>query len=215
MFIRQLQFLLLAAPAAFASAAPAFAHHAMDGVLPATLEQGLISGLAHPVIGLDHLAFVAGVGLASAFLPYGVLLIGAFIVATLAGCGLHLLEANLPAAEIVIAASVLVVGVAIMSGRQLSAALALVLFALAGLFHGYAYGESIVGAEQTPLAAYLAGFATIQFAIAFVVMAIAKTVTADAPAAPVQLRVAGGMIAGVGLTFLFENLQALILPGAA
>lgn len=42
--------LVLLAP----DAAPA--HHLMDGALPATPWQGLLSGLAHPVVGLDHLA---------------------------------------------------------------------------------------------------------------------------------------------------------------
>ena len=40
-----------------------------------------------------------------------------------------------------------------------------VLFAVAGLFHGYAYGEAIVGAETAPLAAYFLGFALIQFVL--------------------------------------------------
>jgi urease accessory protein len=32
--------------------------------------------------------------------------------------------------------------------------------------HGYAYGESIVGAETSPLAAYIAGFGVIQYVVA-------------------------------------------------
>ncbi|PKO63289.1 MAG: urease accessory protein UreJ, partial [Betaproteobacteria bacterium HGW-Betaproteobacteria-17] len=35
----------------------ALAHHPMGGMTPQTLSQGLLSGLGHPVIGLDHLAF--------------------------------------------------------------------------------------------------------------------------------------------------------------
>jgi urease accessory protein len=37
---------------------------------------------------------------------------------------------------------------------------------IAGAVHGYAYGESIVGAERTPLLAYIVGFALIQYGIA-------------------------------------------------
>ena len=40
------------------------------------------------------------------------------------------------------------------------------LFVVAGAFHGYAYGESIIGAEKAPLAAYVVGFAMIQYCIA-------------------------------------------------
>ena len=46
----------------------------------------------------------------------------------------------------------------IASGRTLGTPAWLALFALAGLFHGYAYGEAIVGAESTPLGAYLATY---------------------------------------------------------
>jgi len=45
-----------------ATAAGAEAHHAMGGTMPQTLAQGLLSGLAHPVIGLDHLAFTVAAG---------------------------------------------------------------------------------------------------------------------------------------------------------
>src|SRR6267378_2162800 len=38
----------------------AWAHHFMDGGLPETFAQGLLSGLGHPVIGLDHAAFIVG-----------------------------------------------------------------------------------------------------------------------------------------------------------
>jgi urease accessory protein len=35
-------------------AEPAFAHHPMGGLTPATFADGLLSGLGHPVIGLDQ-----------------------------------------------------------------------------------------------------------------------------------------------------------------
>src|SRR5262249_57584778 len=43
---------------------PAFAHHMMGGRTPSTFMEGLLSGLGHPVIGLDHLAFLLAVGVA-------------------------------------------------------------------------------------------------------------------------------------------------------
>ena len=53
----------------------AWAHHFMDGGLPQTFAQGLLSGLGHPVIGLDHAAFIvaAGGGPTDAKLSAGVL----------------------------------------------------------------------------------------------------------------------------------------------
>jgi hypothetical protein len=64
---------------------PAFAHHALGGKLPATAWEGFLSGLAHPVIGLDHLAFVVAIGLVAAGQPwrYGIPL--GFVLAGLGG----------------------------------------------------------------------------------------------------------------------------------
>jgi urease accessory protein len=45
----------------------AYAHHAMDYEAPAHLLEGFVSGLAHPVIGLDHLLFVIAIGAACYF----------------------------------------------------------------------------------------------------------------------------------------------------
>jgi urease accessory protein len=39
-------------------AEPAFAHHLMGGRTPSTFADGLLSGLGHPIIGLDHFAAV-------------------------------------------------------------------------------------------------------------------------------------------------------------
>lgn len=192
----------------------ALAHHAMDGGVPETFEQGLISGLAHPVIGFDHLAFVIGVGLAAALAGGRWLsLPAAFVVGTLAGCGLNLAGVTLPLAEIVIAVSVLAVGVLVMTNRTMTPMALAAAFAAAGLFHGFAYGASIIGAEQTPLVAYLAGFAAVQFVVAsLATLAGVQLLTLDA-ARSVQVRLAGAVITGIGLTFLIENVEGMVFPG--
>jgi urease accessory protein len=196
-----------------ASIAPAFAHHMEGGEMPSTFSAGLLSGVGHPIIGLDHFAFIAGVGIASAFLPRGIIAIVAFVAATIAGCALHLQGVTLPGVEIVISASVLFVGVAIMTGRAMPTILAASIFALAGLFHGYAYGEAIFGAEQTPVAAYLIGFAAVQTAIAAVAMLVTGSLASMASAVPARL--AGAVIAGIGLTFLVQNIESIVIPAPA
>ena len=55
-------------------ASPASAHHAMGGKMPSTFFEGFLSGLAHPVIGVDHLAFIVSVGLFAAINPQGILI---------------------------------------------------------------------------------------------------------------------------------------------
>lgn len=88
----------------------AVAHHPMGGEPLTTFGQGLLSGLGHPVIGLDHLAAIVAVGLAAAFVPAGFAVIAAFIAATIAGTMLHVALVTIPGAEIVVALSVLSVG---------------------------------------------------------------------------------------------------------
>lgn len=207
----KLRHALTFAPVALvASAGPALAHHAMAGQTPDTLMTGLISGLAHPVIGIDHLAFVLAVGLAAAFTAKRLLSPLAFILATVAGCLVQVGGVALPAAEIVVAASILFLGAIVLSGRMPATPALLGFFALAGLFHGWAYGGAIVGAEATPLVAYLIGFAAIQYAIAIAAGHVALRIwNAGSPDA-IRPRLAGAVIAGVGVAFLIENIEGLI-----
>jgi len=195
----------LAATPLFAAAA--HAHHAMGGALPRSFLEGLLSGLGHPIIGLDHLAFVVAVGLVAALCRAAYGLPVCFLAAMLAGLGLHLAALDLPAAEVAIALSVIVLGGLAVRARQVPAAVAAVLFAAAGLFHGYAYGESIIGAEPSPLGAYLIGLVAVQYAIAAGAIALSRSAAAARLHAE-PARIAGGTVLGVGLVFLVNGLAA-------
>ncbi len=199
---------LIAGMTAFATTA--LAHHPMGGETPATLVHGLLSGIGHPIIGIDHLAFVIAIGLVAAYTRIRALLPLAFVMATVAGCGLIVAGFTLPAAEIVITASVVLLGIVAMLGRVIATPILVALLAASGLFHGWAYGEAIVGAETTPLVAYLFGFAVTQFAIAsgvaWGVVSIWKALDASA----LQPRLAGAMVAGVGLALLIETVEGMI-----
>jgi urease accessory protein len=156
---------------ALLSSMPAYAHHFMGNDVPSTFIQGMLSGLAHPIIGVDHFAFVLMIGLLAAALSgtSRYLVPAAFVVATVAGTGIHMASANLPVLELVIAFSIIASGVLVLLKKQLPALMLGIALAGFGIFHGYAYGEAIVGAESTPLMAYLIGFSIIQY---FVVVGI-------------------------------------------
>ena len=49
-------------------AAPSLAHHPMGGGAPQSLLHEYLSGVGHPIIGLEHLAFIFLVGLGSGLL---------------------------------------------------------------------------------------------------------------------------------------------------
>lgn len=187
------------------AAEPAFAHHLMGGKTPSSFLEGLLSGLGHPVIGIDHLAAVIAVGCLAAAHRAGPALAVAFVAAMMAGVAVHLHGTTVPAAELLVALSVLILGAILLRIPQLPAGAALGLFVLTGLTHGYALGESIYGAEQTPLAAYLLGLAVIQSAVALGALAFARAVTRRTRE-PLTVRFVGAGIAGVGLAVLVQQL---------
>jgi urease accessory protein len=202
-------FRLLALAALLAIAPSVFAHHPLGGTTPGTLFEGLASGVGHPVIGLDHLAFVIVVALLSATLSGAARFVVplAFVGATVVGTLYHVGAANLPLAETVIALSVLLGGLAVLLRRNLSALLLGVGFAGFGLFHGYAYGEAIIGAETTPMLAYLAGFALIQYAIIAGGVALLGRLARRSDAAHTwAVRATGLVTAAAGAAFLASSL---------
>ncbi len=200
----------LAAASVALLASPAAAHHPMGGAAPSTLFEGLASGLAHPIIGVDHLAFVVLVGLAAAASQRLLAGPAAFILATLAGTFLQLAGATLPLAEIVISGSVVILGVLLSLGRRVAGPSALAGFAFAGLFHGWAYGEAVIGSESMPIIAYLIGFGLIQFVIAAGVARLAQTMAASQIEGWMKARIAAAVCAGVGLAFLVEGIEGMI-----
>src|SRR5688500_3875125 len=101
----------IATPVAAGLPSLAHAHHGMDNATPSTLYEGLVSGLAHPVIGLDHLFFVFAVGVACYFFRRGAGSVAAFLAATLAGTIVHLYQATVPYADAWVAVTVVVAGV--------------------------------------------------------------------------------------------------------
>ncbi|MGO4387907.1 HupE/UreJ family protein [Microvirga sp. 2YAF29] len=187
----------------FLAATPALAHHAMDGETPTTLIQGLLSGLGHPVIGLDHLAALIGVGLVSSRFPRGWTLPAFWILAMAAGVGIHLASADLPQVELLVALSVVIIGIAATLRTTLPYAVIAALFAAGGLVHGYALGESIIGAEAAPLGGYLVGLVVIQTALTTGIAYAATKLSKASFASPsLQFRLAGLAVAVTGAAFI-------------
>jgi len=142
----------------------------MGGATPATIWQGLASGVGHPVIGLDHLVFLLAAGVlfgAGRIVSSGraLLLAGLFALAALAGTTLRVPGIVVPFGEGFVALSLLIIAGCLLLGRMPGLRVGLPLAVVAGLAHGYAFGESVVGAETTPLLAYLAGLALTQMAL--------------------------------------------------
>jgi urease accessory protein len=117
-------------------ALPAVAHpfHVSTG--------GFAAGFAHPVLGLDHLLAMVAVGIWAVQqggtsrwrLPI------AFCGMMAVGIALARVGVQLPIVEPMIAASVLVLGLAITSAYRLAPVRAMPLVGLFAVFHGFAHG---------------------------------------------------------------------------
>ena len=120
---------------------------------------------------------------------------------------------NLPAAELIISASVLLFGILLALKNRPNTAIVVGISAIAGIFHGYAYGEAIVGAEMGPLMAYLLGFTSIQAAIALAAYWIGRRfLSASTGQLRPTLRSAGFVLCGIGGTFLSTLVVESLFP---
>lgn len=208
--------LILTCSIFFVSTQEAQAHHAMGGNLPNNFLAGFVSGLAHPIIGLDHFAFVVAIGLLAATKSQGIFLPIAFLLFAPIGSSLHLLGMNLPVVEFCVASSVVIVGILLGLKNSPQLAIMIPLVGVAGLFHGYAYGEAIFGSETTVLIAYLIGFTAIQLGIALVAYYVGNFVLNKAvEQAALPLRFAGCAIGGIGFSFLMSIISNWIFPNVA
>ena len=175
-------------------AAPALAHHPMEAMgLEPTAFSGLFSGLAHPLLGPDHLLFLLVLGLVgwqrSLRSALTLLAVG------LGGSALGLIWPGLPAAELLVSLSLVLEGL-VLSGR-VSPALLLPAFAL----HGYVLSGSVIGWETTPIAAYLFGLLLSQgLLLAVSLKFVQRTITSQQ-----RLWIAGALV-GVGAAFSWASL---------
>jgi urease accessory protein len=103
---------------------------------------GMMAGLLHPFLGLDHLLAMTAVGLWAAQLGGQALwrIPLAFVTSMAAGALLGASGLILPGVEAGIAVSVLLLGLFIASAARLPTAAGMALVALFALFHGHAHG---------------------------------------------------------------------------
>jgi urease accessory protein len=144
---RALAILVLLAPGA------ALAHSG-----PAGHSHGFADGFMHPLGGLDHLLAMIAVGMLAAHLGGRALwqVPASFVALMAAGGAIGFAEIRLPYVELLIAASVVVLGalVAFRANVPLIAAMAIAGFF--AIFHGHAHGAELPDGES--LYPYAAGF---------------------------------------------------------
>ncbi|MFM8260375.1 MAG: HupE/UreJ family protein [Vulcanococcus sp.] len=180
------------------AATPASAHHLMDLFHQSepTPLAGLLSGVGHPLLGPDHLLFLLALGLVG-LRQSGRWLIG-LLATGLAASGLGLLLPGLPGAETLVALSLVLVGLVLLDRAPRWTLLPA--FAL----HGYVLSASVLGWETTPVATYLLGLLISQGAL--LLLALQAVRAAAARWSLGQLRLAAGLLMGVGGAFAWTTL---------
>jgi len=98
----------------------------------------------------------------------------------------------------------LLAGFLIATGRAIPAAAWAALFAIAGFFHGDAFGAAIYGAEPSPLGAYLVGLVVVQ-SVLTVGIALAVRQMGER-ASDLMPRLAGAAVFGIGFAALIGQL---------
>jgi urease accessory protein len=206
---------LFAIAAASIAATPALAHHPLAGQPMETFMHGVMSGIGHPVLGFDHLFFVAVIGIAALFTSQRFIAPAAYLVAMLVGCGLMYAGIAMPVKEAMIAVSLLAVGGVVLSGRALGAGTAIALFAAFGLFHGSAFGDAVAaqegGAGAAVLTGYLIGLGVIQYAVAITAGWAVEKLLGATEAASTNARLVGAAVAGVGVFLCLEIVEAPVV----
>lgn len=189
--MRTLTLRALALTVPLLSAAPALAHggHA----------EGFAAGLAHPVLGVDHLLVMLAIGIWAGIggmarvwvVPTG------FLGGMAAGIGLGLVLALPGGIEHGIAATVLALGLALALTLPARAAIALPLAVAFGLLHGGAHGAEIGGAAGATAFGMLAASAAL--------LALGVLMGRAATTRVVLARASGAGIACAGLALLIAG----------
>ncbi len=161
---------------------------------------GFIAGFTHPILGWDHVAAMVAVGLWGAFLgsPAIWILPVVFPLVMAFGAVAGIIGIPVPAVEVGIALSAVVLGLMILLAARLPIWIAVIIVGAFAIFHGYAHG--------TELPANANAFA---YAVGFVIstglmhmIGIGFGLLVKWPAGRIAVRGAGGLISLAGVAFL-------------
>ena len=179
--------------AALLLATPAFAHTG-EGT------GGFLAGLAHPVLGPDHVVAMVAVGLWGAFLgsPAIWMLPIVFPLVMALGGVLGILGVPLPAVETGIASSAIVLGAMVALAARPPLWVAAMLVGAFAIFHGYAHGKELP--DGASAVAFSAGFVIATGLLHLTGIAFGQLTRW--PAGRLAVRGTGGVIALTGIAYL-------------
>jgi urease accessory protein len=157
----------------------------------------LVAGLAHPLLGVDHVLAMVAVGLWAAFLGARAVWMvpAAFLLGMAGGFALAMAGIGLPMAEPGIAASVLVLGVLIAAAVRLPLTPSMLLVSLFAVLHGHSHGVELSGDAL----AFSLGFIAATILLHGAGIGLGRVLAGQCL---IVARGLGGVVAGIGLLLL-------------
>ena len=161
-----------------------------------------LSGLTHPVLGMDHFLAMVSVGILSAQIGgRAIWTVPATFVAVMAIGGLlGYVDIGLSAIEVGIAFSVLVLGAAIAADKTVPMLVAMSAVGIFAIFHGYAHGAEMPEVAQP--VTYALGFMT-GTALLHLLGVLLGDIPQHYGRGKLVLRLSGVAIAAMGGVFLY------------
>lgn len=162
---------------------------------------GIVAGFTHPIFGLDHNFAILGVGIYSfisgnkRWFLYPIL----FLIAMIGGGLLGIENESNIVIEKIIAFSILVMGLFIAYRFDSNFALSALIIAVFGSVHGFAHGAEMP-VDNTALK-YISGYSIGTIVLSSLGVLIGK-LTYSLGMDAKHLSIFGGVIAGLGITFL-------------
>lgn len=189
--------LVLLAGLAALTATPALAH------VPGAEGSGFATGFAHPLGGWDHVLAMVAVGLWAAQLGGRSIWLAplAFVASLVGGTALAMTGIGLPMVEVGILASIVAAGLLVAISAKLPPIASGVLIATFGILHGHAHGVEMPAAA----APMLYGLGFVLATVFLHGIGVALGVGARRIDRPVMTRVAGGVVAAIGLVAVFTG----------
>lgn len=168
-------------------------------------DAGPAVGFMHPLTGPDHLLAMFSVGVLSAQIGGRAVWMvpAAFVTVMLAGGVLGMIGVPLPAAELGVAVSVVILGALLAAGARAPLVAAFVAAGAFGLYHGFAHGREMPRVTAPWL--YALGF-MVSTAGLHVMGALTGALVLCRPHGAMRLRVAGAFVGVVGGVFVLRVL---------
>ena len=166
---------------------------------------GFLTGLQHPISGLDHVVAMLAVGLWGAQLgrPAVWILPVVFPVMMAMGGNLGLMGIPLPGVEVGIAVSAVVLGLMVLAEARLTIQVAMMIVAIFAIFHGHAHGTELPAGQSGLL--YSIGFVAATGSLH--AMGIAIGLIHRWKVGRLALRGAGSFVCAAGIYFLVGALS--------